>query len=303
MNTATTFRHRICWLSTRTSTFAAALPKKSREDIISLDRQEGKEKQISKGGRNRGTGRNGNYKRPWASFSMLVIPAVTFGLGCWQTYRLRWKLNLIEKLKERLNEPAVAFPLDDVSQLQNMEYRRVRVTGEFLHDKEFFIAPRGRFDPGHKEKSTGSLLSSDNLSSHGAHIITPFRLSNSGLVIMINRGWVPASRISPSSRQSSQIKGIVTFDAVVRRSEARPQFMGANIPEKGTWFYKDFDQMAQQHNTAPIYLEAVYESTVPGGPIGGQSNVNVRNDHLSYLITWFSLSAVTLAMWFIRFRK
>ncbi|XGW09013.1 hypothetical protein V3C99_011375 [Haemonchus contortus] len=295
--------HRICWLSRRTATIAAALPKKSRKDIISLDRSEGKEKQSRRNGNSRGDGGNEGYKRPIGSFSMLIIPVVTFGLGCWQTYRLKWKLDLIEKLRERLNEPAVDFPLDDLSQLQNMEYRRVRVTGEFLHDREFPIAPRGRFDPGHAERTTASMLSNDNLSSHGAHIVTPFRLLNSDLVIMINRGWVPISRISPNSRQDSQVKGIVTFEAVVRKSETRPQFMGANIPEKGTWFYKDFDQMARQYGTAPIYLEAVYESTIPGGPIGGQSNVTVRNDHLQYLITWFSLSAVTLAMWFLRFRK
>ncbi|ETN84624.1 SURF1 family protein, partial [Necator americanus] len=225
------------------------------------------------------------------------IPATTFGLGCWQTYRLRWKLDLIERLKLRLNEAAIDFPVDDISKLENMEYQRVRLSGEFLHEREFYISPRGRFDPGHEEKSTGSLLSSDNLSSHGAHIITPFRLSNSNLVVMINRGWVPASKISPNSRSSSQPKGEVTIEAVVRKSEKRPQFVGENVPEKGLWFYKNFAQMAKQYNTDPIYLEAVYESTVPGGPIGGQSNVNVRNDHLSYLLTWFSLSAITLAMW------
>ncbi|VDM66796.1 unnamed protein product [Strongylus vulgaris] len=216
----------------------------------------------------------------------VIIPATTFCLGCWQTYRLQWKLNLIEQLKRQLNEPAVDFPLDDLSKLNSMEYRRVRLTGEFLHEREFHIAPRGRFDPGHEEKSAGSLLSSDNLSSHGAHIITPFRLSNSDLVVMVNRGWVPASKISSSSRSSTQPKGVVTLEAVVRKSEKRPQFVSDNVPEKGLWFYKDFAQMAKQYNTDPIYLEAVYESTVPGGPIGGQSNVNVRNEHLSYLLTW-----------------
>ena len=45
------------------------------------------------------------------------------------------------------------------------------------------------------------------------------------------------------------------------------------------------------------------ESTVPGGPIGGQTNVNIRNEHLNYLITWYTLSAATLAMWYIRFVK
>ena len=28
------------------------------------------------------------------------------------------------------------------------------------------------------------------------------------------------------------------------------------------------------------------DSTIAGGPIGGQTNVTVRNEHLSYIITW-----------------
>lgn len=28
------------------------------------------------------------------------------------------------------------------------------------------------------------------------------------------------------------------------------------------------------------------ESTVPGGPIGGQTRVTLRNEHLQYIITW-----------------
>lgn len=28
------------------------------------------------------------------------------------------------------------------------------------------------------------------------------------------------------------------------------------------------------------------ESTVPGGPVGGQTRVTLRNEHLQYIITW-----------------
>lgn len=28
------------------------------------------------------------------------------------------------------------------------------------------------------------------------------------------------------------------------------------------------------------------ESTVPGGPIGGQTRVTLRNEHMQYIITW-----------------
>uniref|UniRef100_A0A0K0DPZ0 SURF1-like protein n=1 Tax=Angiostrongylus cantonensis TaxID=6313 RepID=A0A0K0DPZ0_ANGCA len=210
---------------------------------------------------------------------------------------LRWKLDLIEKLRGRLNEPAVDFPFDDVSKLDTMEYRRVRITGEFLHEREFYISPRGRFDPGQTFSFLliqGSIFSTDSLSSHGAHIITPFRLSNSNLIVMVNRGWVPASMISQSSRQSSQPKGIITLDAIVRKSETRPQFISKNMPERGQWFYKDFFEMARYYNTDPIYLEAVY---------GIQTSVLETITYLISLYFRFSLSVVTFAMWIIRFRK
>ncbi|EYC01061.1 hypothetical protein Y032_0110g136 [Ancylostoma ceylanicum] len=173
------FSHALLRTACRRSTFAAAVPQGRNKEIISLDQRSKEKGQGRQQSEQKGNGGGGGKRFSAGSIAMLIIPATTFCLGCWQTYRLRWKLDLIERLKQRLDEPAVDFPVDDVSKLDSMEYRRVRVTGEFLHDREFYIAPRGRFDPGYKEKSSGSLLSSDDLSSHGAHIITPFRLSKS----------------------------------------------------------------------------------------------------------------------------
>ncbi|GMR32107.1 hypothetical protein PMAYCL1PPCAC_02302 [Pristionchus mayeri] len=238
------------------------------------------------------------------SIAMLAIPAAAFGLGCWQVARLQWKLKLLEYLEKRLNDPAVDFPIDDLDSLDSLEYRRVHIKGRFLHEREFLLSPRGRFDPGLKnDDSQGSLLSSSDMSSHGAHVVTPFLISGSNLIIMVNRGWIPRGKMNRESRLNSEEKGEVTIDAIVRKSEHRPQFVGANQPEKGVWFYKDFNEMAKQAGTAPIYVESTYEMTRPGGPIAGQTNVKVRNEHLNYLLTWYSLSAVTLAMWYIRFAK
>ncbi|VDN50770.1 unnamed protein product, partial [Dracunculus medinensis] len=231
------------------------------------------------------------------SCALLVIPVTAFLLGCWQIYRLRWKLDLINNLLSRTESEAKPFPYDKyIDSLKDMEYCRLNVEGEFLNDREFLIRPRGRFDK-------SGLIGNFNISSHGAHIITPFRLRHSGLVILINRGWVPSDKLQTESRRFAQIEGPVSFDAIVRVSENRPQFVSQNRPNEDVWFYKDLDAMAKRYGTAPIFLDACYESTIEGGPIGGQTNISVRNDHLSYLITWFSLSAVTLAMWIVKFRK
>lgn len=47
----------------------------------------------------------------------------------------------------------------------------------------------------------------------------------------------------------------------------------------------------------PIFLDQTSDFNVKGGPIGGQTKVTLRNEHLSYILTWFSLSAATAYMW------
>lgn len=44
--------------------------------------------------------------------------------------------------------------------------------------------------------------------------------------------------------------------------------------------------MAEFASTSHFYIDAVKESSVPGGPIGGQTQVSLKNDHLQYIVTW-----------------
>ena len=61
--------------------------------------------------------------------------------------------------------------------------------------------------------------------------------------------------------------------------------------------------MARMTEAAPLFFDADYDSTVKGGPIGGQTIVNVRNEHVSYIVTWYSLTVATLFLWHRRFIK
>ena len=80
--------------------------------------------------------------------------------------------------------------------------------------------------------------------------------------------------------------------------------MPDNNPEKGEWYWADLSSLSQTLGTEPVLVEATASSTPPGGfPTGGQSQVVIRNEHMQYIITWFSLSAITLAMWLARHRR
>lgn len=81
---------------------------------------------------------------------MLSIPVVSFGLGTWQVYRWRWKLNLLDLMETRTkNEEPIDLPLPyNKKQYELLEYRRVKVKGHFDHSKEQYVGPRHRFDSG-----------------------------------------------------------------------------------------------------------------------------------------------------------
>ena len=61
--------------------------------------------------------------------------------------------------------------------------------------------------------------------------------------------------------------------------------------------------MARLTDAAPILFDADAGSTVKDGPAGGQTVVTVRNEHMSYILTWYSLSIVTSFLWYRRFIK
>lgn len=224
------------------------------------------------------------------ALALLAIPLATFGLGCWQVKRREWKLDLINFLESRSKQEPRDLP-SDPAELEHLveanEYCRFKVKGRFLHSKEILVSPRHDLTLTHKVP--------------GAHVVTPLVLSNnSNLTILVNRGFVPYMKYSPTTRQEGQVEGEVEVVGILRDNEITNSFTPENKPPH-EWHYRDVNQMARSLNTAPLFLDAVETSSVKGGPVGGQSAINIRNEHMSYIITWFSLSALTTFMWFRKF--
>ncbi|KAF5280532.1 hypothetical protein FQR65_LT00283 [Abscondita terminalis] len=233
---------------------------------------------------------------------LLVVPSATFGLGTWQVQRKRWKENLVEELHTRTNSDPIELPntLEEISQL---EYYPVHVRGQFLHDQELYLGPRSLLQ--HGDASTKSSLISKGQSgaSSGYLVITPFKLENRDETILVNRGWVSNNHRNPDTRLAGQIKGTTDVIGIIRLQEDRYPFMPKNQPGGNCWFYRDVNQMCQATGADPIFLDATDEFDVKGGPIGGQTRITLRNEHLSYILTWYSLSAITAFMWYSSFVK
>lgn len=224
--------------------------------------------------------------------TVFSVPAilVMLGLGVWQLQRMEWKADIIARLHSRMTMP----PLDAAAvgaDPRAAEYRKVRLTGTLLHDKELHLLARSL---------------NRNV---GLQIVTPLRLE-SGEVVLFNRGWVPEERKDPAKRAAGQVPGVVTVEGVVRLSEAGLQswFVPENKPERNVWLTMDVATMRRTAGLpdaptlkADAWFVAADAAPNPGGfPIGGQTRVNIPNDHLQYSITWFLL-ALTLVGVYIAF--
>ncbi|PAA94267.1 hypothetical protein BOX15_Mlig021063g4, partial [Macrostomum lignano] len=261
----------------------------------------------------------------------LAFPAICFCLGTWQVYRRQWKLDLIESLNRRTTQPPVIVDGGSVKELMaksldDMEFRPVRIIGEFDHDGEVLIGPRHLIDP----KSSAGADGGNSLFSSGAgvgyHVITPFRLADSGERVLVNRGWVPAKLADPATRPQWQQRGRVELTGLVRLTEpaglvggylvdARsPANSGAVGPQSRSArrgvtcrIRRDVEALSGELNTLPFFVDACasgMDSSESAGtfPIGGQTRLSLRNEHLSYIVTWYSLGALLLVFWAMRIR-
>ena len=204
----------------------------------------------------------------------LVLPALClffvalFGaLGIWQVERLRWKLDLIERVETRLAQPAV--PLPATLDPKQFEYRRVRVSGTFLHDGETLVEALTERGAGH-------------------WVMTPLRTER-GLVL-INRGFLPKGEAAAKPEGQAQVEGLV------RLSEPEGRFLRANRPAENRWYSRDVDAIAEARGLGQVADYFIDAGPSPAGalPVGGLTVVRFRNTHLVYALTWFGLAALSI---------
>jgi surfeit locus 1 family protein len=215
----------------------------------------------------------------------LVALAILIGLGTWQLQRRAWKEDLIAQIAARAyGEPGAIVPETDWAawRADQDEFRKVRVTGTFLHQ---FEAPVYGLASGERQ---GAPL-------QGYYLITPLKLAT-GAIVMVNRGFVPTDLRDPARRPESLPSGEVTITGLVRAPEARNSFTPDDDPARNQWFARDPQAIAAAHNlerVAPFLIDADGSPNPGGWPRGGQTPLTLPNNHLQYAVTWFGI-ALTL---------
>jgi surfeit locus 1 family protein len=217
----------------------------------------------------------------------LAMLAVLIGLGVWQVKRLHWKEGLIAGIDARTKGDPIS--LDRAIALakegRDPTYYRVRVEGRFDNSKERYLFSQSISD-----------------GTPGWHVITPFTTTQDELVL-VDRGFVPDNLKDPSTRASGQIEGVTTVTGIVRAPDTPGLFTPNNESAANRWFWRDLNGLVSSMfptatlEVPPFFIEAEKSDVAGGWPEGGQTRLELPNNHLQYAITWFALAAALIVIY------
>lgn len=217
-------------------------------------------------------------------FAAALLVALFGTLGTWQIQRMGWKHALITRIEERAYSAPTLPPSMQAWHTiqetpQDFEYRRLRLSGEFLHGKETLV------------QATTAL-------GAGFWVITPLRQAD-GSLVLVNRGFVAPEQRDPSDRQASADEGTVEVIGLLRVSEPGGGFLRKNDPASGRWHSRDVAAIAHTsglpiENVAPYFVDAEAGPS-DRWPVGGLTVLRLRDTHLVYALTWYTLALMVLA--------
>jgi cytochrome oxidase assembly protein ShyY1 len=225
---------------------------------------------------------------------------VFIGLGLWQLQRRVEKHALIAALDQRLAEPPGALPPPSqwgALAAASDEFRRVQFQATYIAAPDVMVY------------SSGSAVRED-VSGPGTWAFLPARLPD-GAVVVINTGFVQ-NTMQDRAQQDHAVKPLLTNAPVTLTGYLRfPEKAGVLTPQqnlaKRLWFTRDHLAMAdalgwagENGTVAPFYIDLESPAPANGIPKPGALEVHLKDDHMQYAITWFSLAGavvIAFAVW------
>ena len=199
-----------------------------------------------------------------------------------------WKHDLIAAREAAVAAPPVPVP-DTLAEARKLEFHHVTDAGVFLNDKEIFLG------------------ATSGAGEQGYQVLTPLR-EPAGRIVFVNRGFIPSELKDRTKRAAGDIEGPVRIEGLLRLPPGgRPNwFLPDNRPDLNYWFWVDLSAMAAADGldrVAPFYIDADATPNPGGWPKGGVTRLELRNEHLQYAITWFSLAVALIVIYVLYHRR
>ena len=207
------------------------------------------------------------------SFTIFVYLTILllFALGSWQLHRLAWKKDLISKISNSFQSPPIQIPINLKA------FEKIKFSGTII----------------------GNPISVYNLGEKGVYgfdIYYPLLVENKSL--MIKAGWSPI--VIKESKNFIGKK--FEFEGVVLNYKKRNIFTPDNS-EKNFYYFINSKILTEKYNKRfdNFYLHET-SNIFKSLNLIKSHNINIRNNHLQYALTWYCLCFIIIIA-FINYRK
>lgn len=222
------------------------------------------------------------YRKIISTLVVVFSLSSLISLGVWQLKRLEWKNKIIKELID--NKDSLFLPITD-NITNSMEYKNVSVRGLLINHKSLlFYAGNGYF------------------------LLTPLFMDN-GKYLLVDRGWIPLDSGPAFLRKEVFYNQSVVIKGMLRKSTSRPFYIPNYDQKNNELFWLDMKEINNitQLEMPDFYLLAkntitdLEEEVFPRGRV---IDINqIKNDHLSYAITWFSLAIILMIVSILYYKK
>lgn len=222
------------------------------------------------------------------TLATFVVVAITMWLGVWQLQRLHWKTQLIATIEQAQSQAPRDILSYKPDEIEKAQWHNAVAQGVLLHRKEFHATPR----------YYKGLL--------GYAILTPLAISTKQgtQYVLVNRGWVPPEHKDPATRAEGNPLGKVIVEGAIRTAFTQGKFTPDNRPDTNLWFWYDISAMSKNLGLPllPILIDATAVRNEDGtaiqdGPLPFPIEINIRNDHKGYAITWFLIGLAAIGVY------
>jgi cytochrome oxidase assembly protein ShyY1 len=214
---------------------------------------------------------------PFLATVLLVVLGIL--LGNWQQGRAAQKIAVRDRITQRSAEPPLELgPV--ITPLAPLEFRRVRVMGEFLPAWPVFLDNR------------------PNQGRSGFYLLMPFKIAGSNTHVLVARGWLPADpTVHTRLPAYTTPQGQVTIEGMVTGSVGRVLQLGATPPLQPNAVVQNLEPGAFAQATGLKVQPFIVEQTGPQEPGGAllrdwpAPSTGIEK-HKGYAFQWYALAVM-----------
>jgi len=221
----------------------------------------------------------------WPTLATLVMFVILMALGFWQLDRAEQKKVLLAQYGEERDQTVLRLE-PDLGSVAGLNFRNATVTGQYDNRHQFLLDNR------------------THAGQAGYQILTPFVIRDSGVAVLVNRGWVP---LGQSRDRLPDVTVSESRQQVSGRIKIPPEnvFMLGEEGPRQSWPWR-----IQQIRIAPLSAELgqpllpvilLLDAGEPEGyvrrwkPVAGFG----PERNVGYAVQWFGLAITLLTIYLV----